>query len=75
MFAFVLAGCLAALALAIALSLLLGDALIHARADHEARSRRRARVLRMPTPLARRPALERRRLPARHVAFERRRAA
>ena len=75
MFAFVLAGCLFAAGLAIALSLLLGDVLIHARADDDARSRRRARVFRTPALVVSRPVFDRRRMPARNVAVDRRRAA
>lgn len=73
MFAIIFAACMFAAALA--LSLLLGDALVRQRADEDARARRRARVFRMPSRVATRPLIERRRGPVRDVALERRRAA
>jgi hypothetical protein len=75
MSAFMIAGCVAVATLALALSLLVGDALRRERREDEARRMRRARVFRQPVLVAARVGVERRVAPATPATPERRRAA
>ncbi|WP_133500440.1 hypothetical protein [Cognatilysobacter terrigena] len=64
MSAFMLFGTALTIALVLALSLLVGDALHREHVDDDARMRRRARVFRLPTVISRNyVGIERRRVP------------